>query len=104
MRWGDGLFGPATVVEGIRDGKKAAEAIIGRDLSEDIFKMSDEEVITYRKGNLAEEDESRTDSGRCLSCNSYCENCMEVCPQPCKYCPCSSGHGEASDYPCGLYV
>ena len=77
---GDGLFGPATVVEGIRDGKKAAEAIIGRDLSEDIFKMSDEEVITYRKGNLAEEDESRTDSGRCLSCNSYCENCMEVCP------------------------
>ena len=42
--------------------------------------MSDEEVITYRKGNLAEEDESRTDSGRCLSCNSYCENCMEVCP------------------------
>ena len=66
---GDGLFGPATVVEGIRDGKKAAEAIIGRDLSEDIF-----------KGNLAEEDESRTDSGRCLSCNSYCENCMEVCP------------------------
>ena len=77
---GDGLFGPATVVEGIRDGKKAAEAIIGRDLSEDIFKMSDEEVITYRKGNLAEEDETRTDSGRCLSCNSYCENCMEVCP------------------------
>ena len=30
---GDGLFGPATVVEGIRDGKKAAEAIVGRDLS-----------------------------------------------------------------------
>ena len=27
---GDGLFGPATVVEGIRDGKKAAEAIVGR--------------------------------------------------------------------------
>ena len=31
---GDGLCGPATVVEGIRDGKKAAEAIVGRDLSE----------------------------------------------------------------------
>jgi len=43
---GDGLFGPATVVEGIRDGKKAAEAIIGRDLSEDIFKMADAEVRT----------------------------------------------------------
>ena len=76
---GDGLFGPATVVEGIRDGKKAAEAIIGRDLSEDIFKMADAEVVYGRKGKLSEENEE-SDSRRCLSCNSICENCVEVCP------------------------
>ena len=76
---GDGLFGPATVVEGIRDGKKAAEAIVGRDLSEDIFKMADAETVYGRKGKLSEENEE-SDSRRCLSCNSICENCVEVCP------------------------
>lgn len=77
---GDGLFGPATVVEGIRDGRKAAEAILGKGLAEDLFKLSDEKTIADRKGNLAEEDVTETDSSRCLSCSSYCENCMEVCP------------------------
>ena len=74
---GDSRRGPATVVEGIRDGKKAAEAIIGRDLSEDIFKMADAEVVYGRKGKLSEENEE-SDSRRCLSCNSICENCGEV--------------------------
>ena len=50
---GDGLYGPATVVEGIRDGMKAAEAILGRAVAEDLFSLSG---------------------------NSYCENCVEVCP------------------------
>ena len=77
---GDGLYGPATVVEGIRDGKKAAEAIIGRDLSEDIFMQADAETVYGRKGRLAEEDKAVSDSSRCLSCSSYCENCVEVCP------------------------
>lgn len=77
---GDGLYGPATVVEGIRDGKKAAEAIIGRDLSEDIFMQADAETVYGRKGRLAEEDQAVSDSSRCLSCSSYCENCVEACP------------------------
>ena len=77
---GDGLYGPATVVEGIRDGKKAAEAILGRAVAEDLFSLSDADNIYGRKGNLAEEDEKDVDSKRCLSCNSYCENCVEVCP------------------------
>ena len=77
---GDGLYGPATVVEGIRDGKKAAEAILGRAVAKDIFNMSDAETIYGRKGNLMEEDGDDVDSRRCLSCNSYCENCVEVCP------------------------
>ena len=77
---GDGLYGPATVVEGIRDGMKAAEAILGRAVAEDLFSLSDEEKIYGRKGNLVEEDGKDVDSKRCLSCNSYCENCVEVCP------------------------
>ena len=77
---GDGLYGPATVVEGIRDGKMAAEAIIGKTLAEDLFKLSDAETIYGRKGRLAEENDHVVDSARCLSCNSYCENCVEVCP------------------------
>ena len=77
---GDGLYGPATVVEGIRDGKMAAEAIIGKALAEDLFKLSDAETIYGRKGRLSEENDHVVDSARCLSCNSYCENCVEVCP------------------------
>ena len=77
---GDGLYGPATVVEGIRDGKMAAEAIVGKALAEDLFKLSDAETIYGRKGKLVEENDHIIDSTRCLSCNSYCENCVEVCP------------------------
>ena len=29
---------------------------------------------------MAEENDHIVDSTRCLSCNSYCENCVEVCP------------------------
>ncbi|MCH1950530.1 putative selenate reductase subunit YgfK [Enterocloster sp. OA13] len=77
---GDGLYGPATVVDGIRDGKMAAEAIVGKVLAEDLFKLSDAGTIYGRKGRLAEENDHIVDSTRCLSCNSYCENCVEVCP------------------------
>lgn len=77
---GDGLFGPATVVESIRDGKMAAEAIIGRVLAEDLFKQSEADIVYGRKGKLSEENDHIVDSSRCLSCDSYCENCVEVCP------------------------
>ena len=46
---------------------------------EQLFSLSDEETIYWRKGNLMEENPEYTDM-RCLSCNSYCENCVEVCP------------------------
>lgn len=77
---GDGLFGPATVVEGIRDGKTVAEAIIGKSLSNDIFKPAPLDEIYRRRGDLSEEKQNAPDSVRCLSCNSVCENCEEVCP------------------------
>ncbi len=76
---GDGLYGPATVVEGIADSRKAAEAIL-KEASADLFTLSDPEKIYGRKGNLQEEDAQASDTKRCLSCNSYCENCVEVCP------------------------
>ena len=76
---GDGLYGPATVVEAIRDGMQAAQAILGQEKMDQLFSLSDAETIYARKGNLMEENTSYTDM-RCLSCNSYCENCVEVCP------------------------
>lgn len=47
---GDGLYGPATVVEGIRDGKMAAEAIVGKVLAEDSFKLSDAYIHLWPQG------------------------------------------------------
>ena len=77
---GDGLGGPATVVEGIRDGRRAAEAVIGESLAEDIVSQTDEETVYNRRGNLADAREDREESGRCLGCEGICENCVEVCP------------------------
>lgn len=77
---GDGVYGPATIVEGIRDGKMAAEAILGKKFDHSFETLSDADKIYGKKGNLVEEDCSKADSDRCLSCNSYCENCVEVCP------------------------
>ena len=77
---GDGLGGPATVVEGIRDGKKAAEAIIKEALSREFEACTDEAVIYERKGNIADMHSGSEEGGRCLGCSSICENCVEVCP------------------------
>lgn len=77
---GDGLGGPATVVEGIRDGQKAAEAIIGRSLVKEYDKQAEEAKIYERRGILKETEEGTTETGRCLGCSSICENCAEVCP------------------------
>ncbi len=77
---GDGLYGPATVVEGIRDGRKAAEAIVGEGLCRDYEAKTDEAVIYGRKGSLADERSDKEESGRCLNCSAICENCVEACP------------------------
>lgn len=77
---GDGLGGPATVVEGIRDAMRAAEAIAGHDLAEDIKETLPDDVIYPRRGILTEVQEGRAESGRCLVCSTVCENCAEVCP------------------------
>ena len=77
---GDGLSGPATVVEGIRDAAKAAAYILKKPVAKNYDDMADQTEVYARKGVLIEEDSSVSDSRRCLSCSTVCENCVEVCP------------------------
>lgn len=77
---GDGLGGPATVVEGIRDAKKAAEAITGHAVGADVPLEAEADEIYPRRGSLLGQLPGRVETGRCLSCSAVCENCAEVCP------------------------
>lgn len=77
---GDGLYGPATVVEAIRDGQKVAEAIAGEVLARDFDKLAEEEKVYAKRGVLKEEQKETKEAGRCLGCSTICENCVEVCP------------------------
>ena len=77
---GDGLNGPATVVEAIRDARKASEGILGKSVAVDFDTEETAETIYGRKGVLKEEDKALLDSPRCLECVCICENCVEVCP------------------------
>ena len=77
---GDGLYGPATVVEAIRDGRKVAEAIAGEVLACDFDKLAEEEKVYAKRGVLKEEQKETKEAGRCLGCSAICENCVEVCP------------------------
>lgn len=77
---GDGLNGPATVVEAIRDAIIAAEGILKKKITRNYDPSADPESIYADRGILKEEDDLLSDSTRCLSCCSICENCVEVCP------------------------
>lgn len=77
---GDGLYGPSTVVEAIRDGRKVAEAIAGEVLARDFDKLAEEEKVYAKRGVLKEEQKETKEAGRCLGCSTICENCVEVCP------------------------
>ena len=77
---GDAARGPATVVEGIADAAKFAEAVIGRPHS---YQIPPEAYTTRkacfdRKGILR--GASAHDSDRCLGCSVICQNCVDVCP------------------------
>lgn len=75
---GDGLYGPSLVVEGMRHAITAAEAIMGKSISESMGILQQPETIYAKKGILAEVKEK--ESERCLACSSVCENCVDVCP------------------------
>jgi len=77
---GDGLGGPATAVEGIRDARKAAEALLGKVLCVDARPSDDVELCYKKKGILADPTDVSAESERCLKCNTVCENCVDVCP------------------------
>ncbi len=78
---GDGLGGPATVVEAMRDAKKAAEAILKAPAARDFDdKAADLSGLYGRRGVLVEERADKNESGRCLGCSDICENCVEACP------------------------
>lgn len=77
---GDGAGGAATIVEGIRDAKIAAEAITGKAVCHDYDVVGEEEKCFAKKGTLAESSQVDKESQRCLTCNKVCENCVDVCP------------------------
>ena len=77
---GDGMGGPATVVEGISNALKAARAVIGEEIVRDFEPETDEDAIYGRKGSLDSRREDGEESGRCLGCSGICENCVEACP------------------------
>lgn len=88
---GDGLKGPATVVEGIRDARLAADDILkkltgkGLESDENFRKALEEGNADYKKegekkGILLHAGDDEKDGERCLSCNTVCECCVDVCP------------------------
>ena len=107
---GDGLRGPATVVEAIADAAAAAEAIFagGRtdtaredgsprpadtlaggerypapeqaDSGQSARALPSREEIAARQGVLCNAGSPEKEGDRCLVCGAVCENCAQVCP------------------------
>lgn len=84
---GDALKGPATVVEAIADGRKAADAIIKKEN----LQYPSIEINSFSKANINDLDslkrkvdwskvEMTEEASRCLSCNTICNKCVDVCP------------------------
>ena len=85
---GDASRGPATVVEAIADGKKAAEAIIkkekinlsfNKDFSYLLNVENRIEDINNNKAKVYTSSDNSANS-RCLECNILCNKCIDVCP------------------------
>jgi putative selenate reductase len=89
---GDCKAGAATVVKAIADGKAAAADILRRlDLSADFtaepkglscaaFSGASFPDLYFKKGIIVEAKKDSADGYRCLSCNTLCEVCVDVCP------------------------
>jgi putative selenate reductase len=84
---GDCKTGPATVVKAIADGKAAAADILGKlsieaDFSAISSRNSDSSVDKNiaKKGIISESKPDSADAFRCLSCDTVCEICVDVCP------------------------
>ncbi|MBU2439384.1 putative selenate reductase subunit YgfK, partial [bacterium] len=94
---GDAHRGPSTVVESIADARKAAEAIIkkeipdwkglDKDFTPGFDKKQQISEIYNKKGRLipaaiSEDDRviAENEAGRCLECKVICNKCVDVCP------------------------
>ena len=79
---GDATRGPATVVEGIADAAKFAEIVIGKkhEYAIPLSAYPTEAEAVAKKGILAMANEVKCEGDRCLSCNTVCQNCADVCP------------------------
>ena len=81
---GDAKSGPSTIVKAIADGKAIAKDILSKiGLSHDFVKkhlQTDDDLLYYKKGILAELREDDEEGRRCLSCDRLCEICADVCP------------------------
>ncbi len=76
---GDGLNGPATVVEAIRDASLAVNRILESTERGGIQIPTDISAAEAKKGILAHSHEMK-EKERCLECNHMCECCVDVCP------------------------
>jgi len=87
---GDCKAGAATVVKAIADGKAAAADILRKLGLEADFSVEPASSpctadvnfpdLYLKKGVFAKAKEDNTDAYRCLSCNTLCEICADVCP------------------------
>lgn len=87
---GDAYRGPSTVVESIADGKKAAEAILKKELAiesqhNNFSHLFDTallfENVNAKKGIVeGTKTETKLEASRCLSCSFICNKCVDVCP------------------------
>ena len=86
---GDCKAGAATIVKAIAGGKAAAFDILKKlGLEADFSLQADNDISSHleysdlylKKGVIAEAKEDNTDAYRCLSCNTVCEICADVCP------------------------
>jgi putative selenate reductase len=83
---GDGRLGADTVVGAIADAKVVARSILGAhgiradlDRSRTVV-FTPQDLVTGRRGILADRLAPTADGTRCLRCDEVCEVCTEVCP------------------------
>ena len=78
---GDCNRGPATVVEGIADARRVADAIVGPYQYEICACGSTTADACFEKqGVLKDYEQAEKERARCLSCGTVCECCVQVCP------------------------
>ena len=77
---GDAHRGPATVVEGIADAARFAEAVVGAPYEYEIPAQAfiTESDAIAKHGILKMS--GKCEGERCLQCSTICENCVDSCP------------------------